>query len=491
MSVFSEFHKAWLARFPGNELPAAWEEDVRTNLAKHRTKVALLKEELEKEQFYVEYLERLLEDVRRQPDSNDSSQKNEESVIIRDVEEERGQGEGSEGAASISNCDEDSAITQTINQEMVRHRRSPSDVLDTSGEIIVEEHGGCGDNKVHEKPGAISTKKFTESVKSEATATIIAPISPMAETAAVTSGKSVKDLARQFTHEKSFLGGSHVQHPPTYQRSASVPTGASQFVTVISVNNQDQQEDRCERKVPPVPPPKSFRRSMGTEPDIKEEQEQSKLSGTSPSPGLAHRPQYPIPSPRSPRVSDPLQRPDHPPPPTPSKLPIEKNSIEDETSSKESPILKRNVQTARSNSHELEKSPSNASSTVSLCKKSLSKSSSSASSCGNNAPPQQISFESSHQDGEEEKEVLNSFASRVSMENLTDDEPLYDTVAPDEDDHGEYVVLSEKDSDYNGTDTIKSIASGASSEGGLSKEDGGPDSPKYSNYVNIDFFLKK
>lgn len=36
---------------------------MRANLAKHKQKVTILKEELEKEQFYVEYLERLLSDV--------------------------------------------------------------------------------------------------------------------------------------------------------------------------------------------------------------------------------------------------------------------------------------------------------------------------------------------------------------------------------------------------------------------------------------------
>lgn len=63
MSVFGDFQQVWLQRFPDSPLPGAWEEDVRANLAKHKQKVALLKEELEKEQFYVEYLERLLSDV--------------------------------------------------------------------------------------------------------------------------------------------------------------------------------------------------------------------------------------------------------------------------------------------------------------------------------------------------------------------------------------------------------------------------------------------
>nr|XP_023012367.1 active breakpoint cluster region-related protein [Leptinotarsa decemlineata] len=63
MSVFGDFQQVWLQRFPESPLPGAWEEDVRANLAKHKQKVSLLKEELEKEQFYVEYLERLLSDV--------------------------------------------------------------------------------------------------------------------------------------------------------------------------------------------------------------------------------------------------------------------------------------------------------------------------------------------------------------------------------------------------------------------------------------------
>ncbi|KAK0160341.1 hypothetical protein PV328_007763 [Microctonus aethiopoides] len=63
MSVFSDFQRVWIERFPDSALPAAWEEDVRANLIKHKQKVTALREELEKEEFYVEYLERLLADV--------------------------------------------------------------------------------------------------------------------------------------------------------------------------------------------------------------------------------------------------------------------------------------------------------------------------------------------------------------------------------------------------------------------------------------------
>ncbi|XP_051154805.1 active breakpoint cluster region-related protein isoform X2 [Leptopilina boulardi] len=65
MSIFGDFQRVWVQRFPDSALPAAWEEDVRANLVKHQHKVAALREELEKEEFYVEYLERLLADVER------------------------------------------------------------------------------------------------------------------------------------------------------------------------------------------------------------------------------------------------------------------------------------------------------------------------------------------------------------------------------------------------------------------------------------------
>merc|ERR1739838_269699 len=126
----SEFHKAWRARFPGNELPAAWEEDVRANLTKHRAKVALLKEELEKEQFYVEYLERLLEDVQLK-DSNNSSQNNEGKGVLNEIGEERGEGEGSEEASCSLKSVEDSAISQAIDQVMVSQRQGPGELSDT------------------------------------------------------------------------------------------------------------------------------------------------------------------------------------------------------------------------------------------------------------------------------------------------------------------------------------------------------------------------
>lgn len=41
MSVFGDFQRVWVQRFPDSALPAAWEEDVRANLVKHKQKVRI------------------------------------------------------------------------------------------------------------------------------------------------------------------------------------------------------------------------------------------------------------------------------------------------------------------------------------------------------------------------------------------------------------------------------------------------------------------
>lgn len=52
-------------KFPGEDLPGIWQEDVRANLAKHQAKLELLKLEVKKEEFYCQYLESVLIDVEK------------------------------------------------------------------------------------------------------------------------------------------------------------------------------------------------------------------------------------------------------------------------------------------------------------------------------------------------------------------------------------------------------------------------------------------
>lgn len=65
MSVFSDFQRMWVQRFPQSSLSDAWEQDVRASLDRHKQKISDLTKELEQETLYVEYLERLLSDVEK------------------------------------------------------------------------------------------------------------------------------------------------------------------------------------------------------------------------------------------------------------------------------------------------------------------------------------------------------------------------------------------------------------------------------------------
>lgn len=65
MSVFSDFQRMWVQKFPESSLSDAWEQDVRASLARHRQRIVDLQKELEQETLYVEYLERLLSDVEK------------------------------------------------------------------------------------------------------------------------------------------------------------------------------------------------------------------------------------------------------------------------------------------------------------------------------------------------------------------------------------------------------------------------------------------
>lgn len=69
MSVFSDFQRLWQQKFPDSDLSSAWIEDVKLSLTRHKEKIAELTKELEQEQLYVEYLERLLNEVEKYRES--------------------------------------------------------------------------------------------------------------------------------------------------------------------------------------------------------------------------------------------------------------------------------------------------------------------------------------------------------------------------------------------------------------------------------------
>lgn len=72
MSVFGGLQKVWAQKFPHSELPEGCEKDIRANLAKHNQKLEKLKEELNKEEVYIEYLNRLLSDIEENKNKSES-----------------------------------------------------------------------------------------------------------------------------------------------------------------------------------------------------------------------------------------------------------------------------------------------------------------------------------------------------------------------------------------------------------------------------------
>lgn len=84
MSVFDEFQRMWMQKFPHSNLSDKWEQDVRASLSRHRLKIVDLTKELEQETQYCEYLERLLLDVEkfRENGSDDASESGGNNINI-------------------------------------------------------------------------------------------------------------------------------------------------------------------------------------------------------------------------------------------------------------------------------------------------------------------------------------------------------------------------------------------------------------------------
>lgn len=145
MSVFGDFQKAWAQRFPGCELPQAWEEDVRANLTKHRQKLAALNAELEKEEFYVEYLENLLAHVERVKHTPHLSDAGCENGSLLDSSAEKENKNANSETISIS---DDSCLTpenfQHGSVEKSTSTESKEKFNDQNSYVTVIEVGGPG-----------------------------------------------------------------------------------------------------------------------------------------------------------------------------------------------------------------------------------------------------------------------------------------------------------------------------------------------------------
>ncbi|RVE50864.1 hypothetical protein evm_004431 [Chilo suppressalis] len=246
MSVFGDFQRVWVQRFPESALPAAWEEDVRANLAKHKQKVAILREELEKEEFYVEYLETLLSDVEKH------------KAAAQNIK-----GAPPSEADVIDPDDKASDSKQGSNTDSLSKKSEAS--IDSSNKSD-EEIAECEDVQLRNKPKRLGERSSVNQCINELS-------SNLAAEAARRRCNSEVVQRTESNIESSVEKTSPIQtkNRPTSQ--------AGDFVTVIEVNGLKLAENAAKKaeealkspesslidpaaiakkKVPPKPPPKVF-----------------------------------------------------------------------------------------------------------------------------------------------------------------------------------------------------------------------------------------
>ncbi|CAH0715454.1 unnamed protein product, partial [Brenthis ino] len=250
MSVFGDFQRVWVQRFPESALPAAWEEDVRANLAKHKQKVAILREELEKEEFYVEYLETLLSDVEKHKAS-----------------------QGGRSAPPLgvdTNDDKTSDRKQDSNTDSLSKKSETSLKSDDSTEApeIEEVH-------LRNKPVLFAERSSVNQCINELSSNL----------AAEAARRRCNSEVVQRTDKDTNIDIESTNKTPVKNRPASQ---AGDFVTVIEVNGLKAAEKAAKKsdespqssesssteasapnkkKVPPKPPPKVFNKRGASLPE--------------------------------------------------------------------------------------------------------------------------------------------------------------------------------------------------------------------------------
>ncbi|XP_047991212.1 active breakpoint cluster region-related protein [Leguminivora glycinivorella] len=274
MSVFGDFQRVWVQRFPESALPAAWEEDVRANLAKHKQKVAILREELEKEEFYVEYLETLLSDVEKHKTAS------------------LGKGVPPSGA-DVSEADDNTADTKQVSNTDSLSKKSITSLTSSKSDESASETAEVEPVQLRSKP-----TKPLHAERSSVNQCINELSSNLVAEAARRRCNS--EVVQRTENNQDTNALEETSPSPAKNRPASQ---AGDFVTVIEVNGLKAAENAskkaqesppssesspvdpaaaAKKKVPPKPPPKTFGKRGASLPE-------SDLPGDSPPSSLGRR----------------------------------------------------------------------------------------------------------------------------------------------------------------------------------------------------------
>ncbi|XP_059052122.1 active breakpoint cluster region-related protein isoform X2 [Achroia grisella] len=266
MSVFGDFQRVWVQRFPESTLPAAWEEDVRANLAKHKQKVAILREELEKEEFYVSYLETLLSDVEKHKAASHGNRAAPSGTDVSEPDDKSLDNKQESNTNSLSKKSETSlassidSTTETVESDEIVLRNKPLGERNSVNQCINE----LSSNLVAEAARRRCHSEIVQNTDSEhssveQTSPIKAKNRPTSQTADFVTVIEVNGLKLAENASKK-----SDESPQSSESSPVDPTAAAK------------------KKVPPKPPPKVFNKRGSSLPE-------SGLSEDSPPSSLGRR----------------------------------------------------------------------------------------------------------------------------------------------------------------------------------------------------------
>lgn len=268
MSAISDFNKVWVQKFPGSELPPAWEEDVKNNLAKHKKRVQELQNELKQEEVYVQFLESLLEEVEKR-------KKESSAAAAADGVGKRGGG----GSNIQENQEKDIADVIKNTVERRSHFSGDNNLVPSSAQQA---------SGVEEELGGNSNGDFQNNIKKDRSTHSLDSVG---------GGGCGDDLANIKNSDDSLSASQDLRGGGGTEDDASgednTDDSKDHFVTVIEVNgfekekaaalqaakalqqsktngNSSEQMKQRLKKVPPRPPPKMFKRpeSSSTNPAI-------------------------------------------------------------------------------------------------------------------------------------------------------------------------------------------------------------------------------
>ncbi|KAH7956826.1 hypothetical protein HPB52_012824 [Rhipicephalus sanguineus] len=189
MEAFNDLQRHWAKRFPHSKLSLIWEEDLRTLLSTHRQRVAQLREELEQEEFLVQYFERYLSDAERVKRSSSRDNTGDRKAGSENGDSSR----NSNGVVGTSNGLPEAAAAALTSSTCEKAASLKREKDSNSAEGLAASVNGTTDE--HGKPyvTVIAVSGFTRSASSERSSAAAASTGPTATTqAAVAETQEVR-----------------------------------------------------------------------------------------------------------------------------------------------------------------------------------------------------------------------------------------------------------------------------------------------------------